>query len=269
MAWQTPKVNWSASDGVRDTDMNRIEGNILDLENSKTDQEEFIALRRNVENALFDLADKTAVGDLIGGTEFGLYENGLLVPFIKLMDNYNGSGRVLVVRKDVLKMDTLFNTSDQYYGNSKQDNWLDDTYPTLLESSVSSAITTIGVVTNTAVGVGNLNCKVFLLSLSEYGQSSIYGVVAEGSAIPYFNSASRRTAKHNGDIVPHWTRSVLSSANPRTAACINAAGDGSGPLQTATTYSAGIRPAFTLPATFEVVANIPNMSNVLADAEVL
>ena len=31
MAWQTPKTNWSAADGVRDTDMNRIEGNILHL----------------------------------------------------------------------------------------------------------------------------------------------------------------------------------------------------------------------------------------------
>lgn len=31
MAWQTPKTNWAAADGVRDTDFNRIEGNILEL----------------------------------------------------------------------------------------------------------------------------------------------------------------------------------------------------------------------------------------------
>ena len=31
MAWQTPKTNWSAEDGVRDSDMNRIEGNALAL----------------------------------------------------------------------------------------------------------------------------------------------------------------------------------------------------------------------------------------------
>lgn len=35
MAWQTPKVDWAAADGVRDTDMNRIEGNILDLYNRR------------------------------------------------------------------------------------------------------------------------------------------------------------------------------------------------------------------------------------------
>ena len=31
MAWQTPKTNWNAADGVRDADFNRIEGNILQL----------------------------------------------------------------------------------------------------------------------------------------------------------------------------------------------------------------------------------------------
>lgn len=33
MAWQTPKTNWGAADGVRDSDFNRIEGNIQELYN--------------------------------------------------------------------------------------------------------------------------------------------------------------------------------------------------------------------------------------------
>lgn len=33
MAWQQPRTNWSAADGVRDTDLNRIEGNALELYN--------------------------------------------------------------------------------------------------------------------------------------------------------------------------------------------------------------------------------------------
>lgn len=33
MAWQNPKTDWSAADGVRDYDLNRIEGNILELYN--------------------------------------------------------------------------------------------------------------------------------------------------------------------------------------------------------------------------------------------
>lgn len=31
MAWQTPKTDWTPADGVRDMDLNRIEGNILEL----------------------------------------------------------------------------------------------------------------------------------------------------------------------------------------------------------------------------------------------
>lgn len=34
MAWQTPKTNWTGVDGVRDTDLNRIEDNILELYNT-------------------------------------------------------------------------------------------------------------------------------------------------------------------------------------------------------------------------------------------
>lgn len=35
MAWQTPKTDWSVADGVRDTDFNRIESNILELYNKR------------------------------------------------------------------------------------------------------------------------------------------------------------------------------------------------------------------------------------------
>ena len=34
MAWQIPKTDWSAADGVRDSDFNRIEGNTLELRNT-------------------------------------------------------------------------------------------------------------------------------------------------------------------------------------------------------------------------------------------
>ena len=34
MAWQSPKTDWAAADGVRNTDFNRIEGNILELYNT-------------------------------------------------------------------------------------------------------------------------------------------------------------------------------------------------------------------------------------------
>lgn len=39
MAWQTPKTDWAVSDGVRDTDFNRIEGNILELYNGASQRQ--------------------------------------------------------------------------------------------------------------------------------------------------------------------------------------------------------------------------------------
>lgn len=36
MAWQTPKTNWNAADGVRNTDLNRIEENILHLRSTES-----------------------------------------------------------------------------------------------------------------------------------------------------------------------------------------------------------------------------------------
>ena len=35
MAWQTPKTDWAPPDGVTDADLNRIEGNIQELQNTK------------------------------------------------------------------------------------------------------------------------------------------------------------------------------------------------------------------------------------------
>lgn len=56
MAWQTPKTDWSSADGVRDTDMNRIEGNALELKNTKAELNAFNALQQRVD-ALFTTVD--------------------------------------------------------------------------------------------------------------------------------------------------------------------------------------------------------------------
>ena len=56
MAWQTPKTDWSSADGVRDTDMNRIEGNALELKNTKAELNAFNALQRQVDT-LFATVD--------------------------------------------------------------------------------------------------------------------------------------------------------------------------------------------------------------------
>lgn len=86
MAWQTPKTDWSSADGVRDTDMNRIEGNALELKNTKAELNAFNALQQQVD-ALFATVDTltqvltatiTAAGWSTGQTD-GYYTNRVTV----------------------------------------------------------------------------------------------------------------------------------------------------------------------------------------------
>ena len=86
MAWQTPKTDWSSADGVRDTDMNRIEGNALELKNTKAELNAFNALQQQV-GALSTTVDVltqvltatiTAAGWSTGQTD-GYYTNQVAV----------------------------------------------------------------------------------------------------------------------------------------------------------------------------------------------
>lgn len=48
MAWQTPKTDWAAADGVRDTDMNRIESNISELNSVKATVTDMTTANSNI-----------------------------------------------------------------------------------------------------------------------------------------------------------------------------------------------------------------------------
>ena len=94
MAWQTPKTDWSSADGVRDTDMNRIEGNALELKNTKAELTAFNALQQQV-GALFTTVDAltqvltatiTAAGWSTGQTD-GYYTNQVAVE--GMLSSYN------------------------------------------------------------------------------------------------------------------------------------------------------------------------------------
>ena len=101
MAWQTPKTDWSSADGVRDTDMNRIEGNALELKNTKAELNAFNALQQQVGalqqqvGALFTTVDAltqvltatiTAAGWSTGQTD-GYYTNQVAVE--GMLSSYN------------------------------------------------------------------------------------------------------------------------------------------------------------------------------------
>ena len=114
----------------------------------------------------------------------------------------------------------------------------------------------------TFAGSGTILRKIFLLSKSEYGFA---GAPIEGTAQSYFSTAGRRVANFDGMAYEHWTRTILFSSD--VAHYVTNTGVlGTGhPIE----FTAGIRPAFTLPGTFNVVVSVPSAAYILADAEVI
>lgn len=256
MAWQTPKTDWAAPDGVRNTDFNRIEGNALHL------YDDMAALRKHVDDTLYAISQRTAIGNLPVGAELALYENGVLVPYIKIHEDYQGSGRNLVVRKSSYTNATLQNDSDNYYADCKTDVFLNYDFINVLDAATQAAIAAVGIPVRALSGVATIQRKVFLLSRTEYNFS---GGTAEGSINYYFTSPDRRIATFDGMAFEHWTRSILDLQYEATFVT-NTGAIGVGHPSV---FRAGIRPAFTLPVNFEVVAVAPNTANTIAVATLI
>ena len=214
--------------------------------------DEMNTIRQQVEDKLLEISQRVRVGDLADGTVFGLYENGVLVPFIKLKNDYPDSGRYLVVRKDCVTADVLMNAGEKYYADGRIDLWLNNEYLSTLDAATQSSIPNAGVQADSAYGVAAAYRKVFLLSLYEY-QMTTSDIAVMGNHISYFSTTDKRIATLDGTPVNHWTRS---SNYPRyIAAYITPTGEHE--IGDVYTTIAGIRPAFTLPANFEVSVLAP------------
>ena len=223
------------------------------------------AIRQQVNDKILELSQRVRVGDLVDGAEFGLYESGVLVPFIKLASSYNGEATPLVIRKNCVSQSTLLETSEVSYTNCKIDRWLSATSLPRLDPATRSVIPNATIITTGTSGTTTIQRKIFLLSLTEYQMSSTAGIPSEGNYVSYLSSAARRTARLNGTLVNHWTRSVDSLRN--IAAYVNTSGNHA--TGAPSTVSAGIRPAFRLPPDFEVTTSIPSTSNTMATTEEL
>ena len=231
------------------------------------------ALQHNVSDLVTSHAQKTTVGTLVPGTEFVLYEDGIRVPFIKLAGEYNSTGRNLVIRKNIYKMDTLVASgSAPTYMNSKTDLWLNDEvggYVAKLDSLTKAALAEVPIllyVGDAVTTTATLNRKAFLLSATEYGINDTSTFFPEGTAVGYFNSTTRRVSQFNGAAEPHWMRSRNRSVTGSTGYIGN---NGAFSTYGPSGGVYGIRPALTLPADFEVDLSVTNTGNVMATAEVI
>ena len=194
------------------------------------------------------------LGSKAEGSIIKLKENGVLVDFYIAKQNYesglNGSGRVLVVRKDCYDTRAWHSSNINAYATSAIDTWLNGTYKNLLDANIRTAMSTTKIYYTP--GNGNttkttLERSVFLLSATELGQTHTY-LNAEGTALSSTVLNLLKIAYLNGSAVVQWTRS------PFTGSTLNAwyLGSDGGLNYYGCTYTYGSRPAFTLPSNLYV-----------------
>ena len=189
------------------------------------------------------------LSDYAEGDIIKLNEGGSPIEFYVSKHDYesglNGAGRTLVVRKDVYDQRQWHRSNVNAYASSTIDSWLNSIYKNLLDADIRSLIGTTKIRYTPGNGnwnVSTLERSVFLLSLTELGESRTYANT-EGSALPI--ASTLKIAYQNGSPTYQWTRSPYTDGTYYTwRMYYNGSIDSN---NCANTY--GSRPAFTLPST--------------------
>ena len=194
------------------------------------------------------------------GSIVKIRENNTLVDFLVLSHGYPASGRTLLLRKDIHSERPFFNENKEspVFDGSPIDSWLNSTYLNTIAQGIRSKISAVGIAGHPKKNdeyfgfnqMGTISKKVFLLSATEYTNSSRY--TTEGSYISYFNSDEKRISHYNGTAKQYWTRSSYkggTSGSDYDIAMINQKGSSTSWPES---NAKGIRPAFTLPSTILV-----------------
>lgn len=189
------------------------------------------------------------LGSKADGSIIKIKEGGVLTDFCVKQDyehGLNGTGRVLVVRKDCYDQRQWHGSNVNAYATSAIDTWLNGTYKSLLDADIQAAMGTTKIYYTPGNGTTTktiLQRSVFLLSATELGQTDTY-VKVEGTALPSTVLDLLKIAHLNGSTVYQWTRSPHSSGTVGVWALKN---DGN-LFSNVCIDQAGTRPAFTLPA---------------------
>lgn len=194
----------------------------------------------------------TTLGNKATGSIIKLKENGTLVDFYVAKHDYesglNGSGRTLVVRKDVYDLRAWHSSNVNAWASCTLRSWLNSTYKALLDSDIQSLMGTTTYYYTPGNGSWSVTTRsdaVFQLSATELGQSQSW-FNTEGSALPI--ASTLKIAYKDGSATTQWTRSpytyytygaifLVSNGNVHDDSCTS-------------TY--GSRPAFTLPSNLYV-----------------
>lgn len=160
---------------------------------------------------------------------------------------------VWVVMKDIYTT-MKWDGSNNDYLNSDMTAYLNGTFISLIDADIRNAIKQVKIPytnysnNNVMSGSNGLSCKVFLLSGTEVGFSSVSYMNTEGAKLSYFDSASKRVAYNGSSAAIWWLRSPYTNYS-RNVWYVHTDGSNSGNWYS---DSYGVRPAFVLPSTLVV-----------------
>lgn len=195
------------------------------------------------------------LGDYAEGDIIQLNESGSPVDFYVAKHNYesglNGAGRTLLVRRYPYATIAWDDNRKNAYATSTSDTWLNSTYKSQLDENVRNALGVTSFYYTPGNGdntVGTLSRAVFMLSMTEIGMNNTGSFNTEGTKI---TSCMLKPVKLPGsaDNVPQWSRT------PSITQLGYAFNEINGVENPSNTMSASpyVRPAFTLPSTFEMI----------------
>lgn len=160
---------------------------------------------------------------------------------------------VWVVMKDIYTT-MKWDGSNNDYLNSDMTAYLNGTFISLIDADIRNAIKQVKIPytnysnNNVMSGSNGLSCKVFLLSGTEVGFSSVSYMNTEGAKLSYFDSASKRVAYNGSSAAVWWLRSPNTGSDDGVWFVLT---DGSN-YNFWYSNSYGVRPAFVLPSTLVV-----------------
>lgn len=129
------------------------------------------------------------ISDLENGSIFQMREQGTDVNFVKLMDNYEGSGKTLVIRKSQLSETVAWaNSTSEKYEGCNLDTYLNTTYAGMLDAEADVQAVNIKVYDGDkyTYDIKQISRKFFVFSYAEIKENPS---IQDGSVIQTINHA--------------------------------------------------------------------------------
>lgn len=212
-------------------------------------------------------AGTTLVSSLAVGSSVFMNVNGVSTEFIivhqgRPSTTYDSScNGTWLLMKDVYEK-RAFDSTDNDYGNSDIHSYMNNTFISLFDSGIQSAIKQVKIPYTQGVGKGGsvmkgssgLSAKIFLLSYTEVGYSKVSTTNVEGTVLSYFKGAldSKRIAYLNGSASNWWLRSP---GNTSTESSYRIDKNGAADWIPGSSTAIGLRPACIIDSSMIVDEN--------------